>query len=84
MAAERGKKNAEKLLGGGDTICISQEMLCLPHAGFFGSQFIKHNKHYPQKMTIFGFFFGKEKSIKGFIFLESLKAVSIAWAMRRT
>ena len=35
MAARRDKKNALKLLGGGATIHIGREMLCLPYAGFF-------------------------------------------------
>ena len=35
MAPGRGKKNAEKLLGGGPTIRIGQESWCLPYAGFF-------------------------------------------------
>ena len=35
IAAGRDKKNAQKLLGGGDTIRIGPEMLCLPYARFF-------------------------------------------------
>ena len=38
-AAERDEeKNALKLLGGGATIRIGREILCLPYAGFFLSQ----------------------------------------------
>ena len=35
MVVWKDKKNAEKLLGGGATICIGQEMLRLPYAGLF-------------------------------------------------
>jgi hypothetical protein len=35
MAMGRDKKNALKFLGGGATIRIDREMLCLPYAGFY-------------------------------------------------
>ena len=66
------KKNALKLHGGGDTIRIGQEMLCLPYAGFFCHNFIFFMKTFLNQKLFFSLIFVPSKKISSIFFSNNI------------